>query len=126
MIERARIAFPILLTLFSLSGCKSVKYVPIETIRTDTCLINSIKIDSVYCRDSVYVERMGESVTTYRYKYMYKHIDKHDTIYIHKTDTVTKTITIKGNSPVKQVVDFLSDMAFALIFFGLLYICLRK
>lgn len=127
MIERARIAFPLLLILFSLLGCKSVKYVPVETIRVDTCLINKIKLDSIYCKDSIYVERAGESVTTYKYKYLYRYIDRHDTVYIHKIDTIMKAVTIKsGNNPVKQAIDFLSDMAFVVIFLGLLYVYLRK
>ena len=128
MIERARIAFPLLLVLFSLLGCKSVKYVPIEVVRADTCLINKVKLDSVYCKDSIYVERAGESITTYKYKYLYRYIDRHDTIYIHKTDTITKLVTIKSDdSPVKQVMGLLSDItAFVVIFLGLLYVSLRK
>ena len=98
MIERVRIASPLLLVLFSLLGCKSVKYIPVEVVRTDTCLINKIKLDSVYCKDSIYVERVGESITTYKYKYLYRYIDRHDTVYIHKIDTITKVVTVKNYS----------------------------
>ena len=38
-----------------LSACKSVKYVPVETIKVDTTYISQIKIDSVYYRDSIYI-----------------------------------------------------------------------
>ena len=43
-------------------GCKSVQYVPVETVRTDTCYVNKIRTDSVYVRDSVVVERGGDTI----------------------------------------------------------------
>lgn len=71
-----------------LSACKSIKYVPVETIKVDTTYISQIKIDSIYHRDSIYVEHKGDTVYLSKYKYLYKYIEKHDTLWREKTDTI--------------------------------------
>lgn len=71
-----------------LYSCKSIQYVPIETIKRDTTYISQTKIDSVYHRDSIYVEHKGDTVYLNKYKYLYKYIEKHDTLWREKVDTV--------------------------------------
>ena len=45
----------IVLILLLLSGCKSVKYVPVETVKIEKEYIDKWKRDSVHVRDSVFV-----------------------------------------------------------------------
>lgn len=71
-----------------LYSCKSIQYVPVETIKRDTTYISQTKIDSVYHRDSIYVEHKGDTVYLNKYKYLYKYIEKHDTLWREKVDTV--------------------------------------
>lgn len=87
MREYARIII-IPIAALCLSACKSIKYVPVETIKVDTTYISQIKIDSVYYRDSIYVEHKGDTVYLSKYKYLYKYIEKHDTLWREKTDTI--------------------------------------
>lgn len=87
MREYARIII-IAIAALCLSACKSIKYVPVETIKVDTTYISQIKIDSVYYRDSIYVEHKGDTVYLSKYKYLYKYIEKHDTLWHEKTDTI--------------------------------------
>lgn len=87
MRELARIIVLILLAIM-LYGCKSIQYVPVETIKRDTTYISQIKIDSIYHRDSIYVEHKGDTVYLSKYKYLYKYIEKHDTLWREKTDTI--------------------------------------
>ena len=87
MREYARIIIIAIATL-CLSACKSIKYVPVETIKVDTTYISQIKIDSIYHRDSIYVEHKGDTVYLSKYKYLYKYIEKHDTLWREKTDTI--------------------------------------
>ena len=87
MREYARIII-IAIAALCLSACKSIKYVPIETIKVDTTYISQIKIDSVYYRDSIYVEHKGDTVYLSKYKYLYKYIEKHDTLWREKIDTI--------------------------------------
>lgn len=71
-----------------LHACRSIQYVPVETVKRDTTYISQTKVDSIYARDSIYIEHKGDTVYQHKYKYLYKYIEKHDTLWREKTDTV--------------------------------------
>lgn len=87
MRELARIITLIFLATI-LYSCKSIQYVPVETTKRDTTYLSQTKIDSVYHRDSIYVEHKGDTVYLSKYKYLYKYIEKRDTLWHEKTDTI--------------------------------------
>lgn len=87
MRELARIITLIFLATI-LYSCKSIQYVPVETTKRDTTYLSQTKIDSIYHRDSIYVEHKGDTVYLSKYKYLYKYIEKHDTLWREKTDTI--------------------------------------
>lgn len=87
MRELARIITLIFLATL-LYSCKSIQYVPVETMKRDTTYLSQTKIDSIYHRDSIYVERKGDTVYLSKYKYLYKYIEKHDTLWREKVDTI--------------------------------------
>lgn len=72
-----------------LTGCRTIEYYPLETVRIDTVYIQSAKVDSVMVRDSVHIYQKGDTVTEFRLKYIYKYRDRVDTLYLSKTDTVS-------------------------------------
>ena len=72
-----------------LTGCRTIEYYPLETVRIDTVYIQSAKVDSVMVRDSIHIYQKGDTVTEFRLKYIYKYKDRTDTLYISKTDTVS-------------------------------------
>lgn len=75
--------------ILCLAGCRTqIKYVPVETIRTDSVFFNSVRIDSVLIHDSTSVIQRGDTVTEYRYRYIYKYKDRVDTLYINRTDSI--------------------------------------
>lgn len=43
-------------------GCKSVKYIPVETTKTRTEYVDRFKTDSIHVRDSVFVLVKGDTV----------------------------------------------------------------
>lgn len=75
-----------------LTGCKSVQYVPVETVRTDSVYIDRYQHDSIYQRDSVFVNRWTAGDTVYQdkvvWKYVYRDKVKYDTVAILRSDTV--------------------------------------
>lgn len=79
-----------------LSSCQSIKYVPVETIRTEYKTRDSIRFDSIYNRDSIYVLVKGDTVYQYKYKYLYKYQ------YINKTDTVIRVDSVQVPYPVEK------------------------
>lgn len=95
MRELTRIIVLMLLAII-LYGCKSIQYVPVETIKRDTTYISRTKIDSIYHRDSIYVEHKGDTVYLSKYKYLYKYIERHDTLWREKTDTIQVAYPIEA------------------------------
>lgn len=78
--------------LSSLAGCKSVQYVPVETVRTDSIYVDRYQRDSIYQRDSVFVNRWIAGDTVYQdkvvWKYVYRDMVKYDTVAILRSDTI--------------------------------------
>ena len=68
-------------------SCRSVKYVPVESIQYDSVYLNKVVKDSIYIKDSVLFVK-GDTIIEYRYKYIYQYKDKTDTLYVTKTDSV--------------------------------------
>ena len=87
--KRLLIFIAVLLVSAICIGCRTIQYIPVETIRTDTVYFNHSRTDSVYVRDSIYVNQKGDTVTEYRYKYVYRYKDRVDTLYISSRDTVS-------------------------------------
>lgn len=100
--EITRLSFWGILTLSAmlwcvlLASCTSTKYVPVETVRTEYRTRDSIRYDSIYQRDSVYLMFKGDTVYKYKEKYLYKYL------FLNKTDTVIKTDSIQVPYPVEK------------------------
>lgn len=75
-----------------LAGCKSVQYVPVETVRSDSIYVDRYQRDSIYQRDSVFVNRWIAGDTVYQdkvvWKYVYRDKIKYDTVAILRSDTL--------------------------------------
>lgn len=87
--KRLLIFITILLVSAICIGCRTIQYIPVETIRTDTVYINRSSVDSVLVRDSVHIFQQGDTVTEFRLKYVYRYKDRVDTLYISSRDTVS-------------------------------------
>nr|DAH02475.1 MAG TPA: hypothetical protein [Caudoviricetes sp.]DAV03536.1 MAG TPA: hypothetical protein [Caudoviricetes sp.] len=79
---------PFMCMLFVICSCRTVKYVPVETIKVDTTYINKLQRDSIYLLDSVYIKEKGDTVFIEKYKYLYRDKLVRDTLYIAKTDSI--------------------------------------
>lgn len=73
-------------------GCKSVKYIPLETVRTNSVYVDRYQRDSIYLQDSVFVNRWTAGDTVYQdkviWKYVYRDKVVYDTVAILRSDTV--------------------------------------
>ena len=83
----ARGLFSLLLAVLLLCSCGSIRFVPVERVRTDTTYLTRVRHDSIYVRDSIFVFQKGDTVTktVYRWRYLYR--DRVDTLYKTKKDT---------------------------------------
>lgn len=82
-----------------LGGCKT-KYVSVPEIHTEyiTSVDTTVRKDSVYLRDSVYVERKGDTLYVNKTLYM----DRYHNIYKVKKDTVVKRDSVNVAYPVEK------------------------
>lgn len=78
----------LVLLAMAVTSCRSVRYVPVETVKHDSVYFNKVVRDSIHVKDSVLVIVKGDTVTEFRYKYVYRDKAKTDTAYVSRTDTI--------------------------------------
>ena len=66
-----------------LCGCRT-EYVPVESVRYDSLMIEKLMRDSVFVRDSVYLKEKGDTIYKYKDKYVYVYKNRVDTFYMEK------------------------------------------
>lgn len=76
----------LILSLIAFS-CRSIQYVPVDTVKTETEYVDRWRRDSVHVRDSVFVLVKGDTVYIDKYKTIYKDRIFRDTTYIERIDT---------------------------------------
>ena len=74
--------------LIMLSGCKSVQYVPVETVHTDTLYQKVVQRDSIHIHDSVTIREKGDTVMIEHWRTQWRDRCQRDTIYRSRTDSV--------------------------------------
>lgn len=113
-----------------LSGCKTIKYVPVETVRTEYKDKLRIEKDTIYQHDSIYVRDFGDTVFVEKYKYLYKYRDRilKDSVFINDSIQVPYPVEVEVNKLTRwqswQIISF-RIMVLAGLAYGL-YILKRK
>ncbi len=89
----------VLIVISLLCGCKTVRYVPVETVRTDSVYVDRWQRDSVYLRDSVWVNRrvVGDTVFVDKVsvKYLYRDRWRRDTVAVVRRDSVQVPVPVE-------------------------------
>lgn len=77
---------------FTLTGCTSVQYVPVESVTHDSIYISRVERDSIHVHDSIYMEVVSKADTIYQTKYVQKVIYRDalrtDTMVVERVDTI--------------------------------------
>lgn len=114
----------IFFTIFS--SCRSIKYVPVESVKTEYRTRDVTQYDSIFQRDSIYMLVKSDTVYRTELKYRYKYLT------IYKNDTVLKIDSILTAYPVeKQLTKWqtikieLGGWAFGVIIIVLIVFALR-
>lgn len=91
----------IFLFLFLFISCGTTKIieVPIEKIKTE--YVDRQIIDTFVKTDSTIIIDKGDTVFLEKYKYLYRYINKTDTLI--KIDTLTKTVTVEVTKEVNKL-----------------------
>ena len=83
----------LLLFLF-LCGCRT-EYVPIESVRYDSVMIEKLMRDSVFVRDSVYLREKGDTVYVEKDRYVYVYRSVVDTFFAEKIREVEVPVPVE-------------------------------
>lgn len=71
-----------------LAGCTTTRYIPVESVRTDSVYITKAVYDTLRTLDSVYIHEKGDTVFYERWRTQYKSILKVDTMLVTERDTI--------------------------------------
>ena len=85
--------------LLLLTGCTTTKYVPVETVRTDTLKVTKYKRDSIYIHDSTIVREKGDTMLIEKWHTRWRDRWMHDTVYQSRVDSIPKPYPVEKRVP---------------------------
>lgn len=83
------------LVLYGMTSCTSVKYVPVERIKTDSVRVVDVQRDSIYVQDSVIVREKADTIFVTRWRTEYREALRVDTVQIVRTDSVQNVVEVE-------------------------------
>ena len=81
--------------LIGLGACRSVRYIPVESVRLDSVVTILHHRDSIYQHDSVYIKEKADTLLIERWHTRWRDRVSHDTLYISKVDTIRIPVPVE-------------------------------
>ncbi len=75
-------------------SCKT-EYVPLEVVRYDSVMIEKLMRDSVFVRDSVYLQEKGDTIYKYKDRFVYVYKNRVDTFFAEKIREVEVPVPVE-------------------------------
>lgn len=88
--------FMLMVLGMTLGSCVHYKYVPVENTKYEYITKDSIRIDSTYVHDSIFIREKQDTVFKDVYKYIYRYQ------YLTTTDTIIRIDSIQVPYPVEK------------------------
>ena len=79
----------------ALFSCRTVQYVPVETVKTETERVVDIQRDSIYVLDSVFVREAHDTVYITKWRVEYKEALRVDTFNVERIDTLNTIVEVE-------------------------------
>ena len=76
-------------------SCQPVRYVPVETVKTDSIRVVDIQRDSIYVLDSVFVREVHDTVYITRWRTEFKEALRVDTFNVERIDTLNTVVEVE-------------------------------
>ena len=99
MLLFALAAAAVVFGLLLLTGCTTTKYVPVETVRTDTLKVTKYERDSIYIHDSTIVREKGDTMLIEKWHTRWRDRWLHDTVYQSRVDSIPKPYPVEKRVP---------------------------
>ena len=90
--------------LIFLAGCTTTRIVEVPKIKKEYIVRDSIRHDSIFERDSIFIIQKGDTFYKDRVHYLYKYLRIYKTDTIAKTDSITVVKEIEKKLSMKQKV----------------------
>lgn len=87
--------------LIAMGSCKSVQYVPVETIKHDSIYITQHSRDSVYLHDSIHIKEMADTILIEKWHTKYIEQIRHDTLIQVERDTIPQPYPFEVEVPTR-------------------------
>lgn len=117
---KSLIYISIILLASAICSCRSIQYVPVESVKYDSVYLNKIIRDSIHERDSIYIKESGDTVYKYRDRYIYRSKIVRDTVYTKQADTISVPYPVEAQltkwQKLKQSVGGFAIISFMVIF----------
>lgn len=84
----------LLLIMYFFCECRT-EYVPIESVRYDSVMIEKLMRDSVFVRDSVYLQEKGDTIYKYKDRFVYVYKNRVDTFFAEKIREVEVPVPVE-------------------------------
>lgn len=88
MLRQTMTAIIAVVAMVIFTGCRTTRYVPVISQRTDTLRITQLHRDSIYLHDSIRVSEKGDTIRIERWRTRYIERTTHDTIYQARHDSI--------------------------------------
>lgn len=75
--------------LWLVCSCSGVRYVPVENTNSDSVYIYQLERDSIFVKDSVFVQTVADTVYHTRVQWRFRDRVVRDTVRVVKSDTTT-------------------------------------
>lgn len=84
----------VMLLFLLLCGCRT-EYVPVESVRYDSVMIEKLMRDSVFVRDSVYLKEKGDTIYKYKDRFVYVYKNRVDTFFAEKIREIEVPVPVE-------------------------------
>ncbi|MBO5865122.1 MAG: hypothetical protein J6Q73_03620 [Bacteroidaceae bacterium] len=79
----------------ALFSCRSVEYVPVETVKTETERVVDVQRDSIYVLDSVFVRQAQDTIYITKWRTEYREALRVDTFNVERVDSVNTIVEVE-------------------------------
>ena len=118
----------VLVAVMATCSCGSVKYVPVETVMTDSIRVVDVQRDSIFVQDSVFIREKADTVFVTKWHTEFREFLKVDTMLVERVDSINHVVEVERDFTVREtlLMNTGRGVLWAVPIFSFLYILYRK
>ena len=89
------LALMLLAAIVFVCSCQPVRYVPVETVKTDSVRVVDLQRDSIYVQDSVIIRTKADTVYVTKWRTEYREALRVDTFLVQRVDSINTVVEVE-------------------------------